>query len=138
MKALLLSATLCSLALFLRGQDPEKAIRAYFLGYETKDWDMVSSQLSDGFTFTSPAGDDHINLATYKKRCWPTSQHFKKVELYKIIVEGNHAFAIYNITTTENKLVRNTDYYTFSNGKIQSIECFFGPGIGYPGSQNKP
>jgi hypothetical protein len=30
--------------------------------------------------------------------------------------------------------VRNTEYYTFNNGKIKSIECFFGPGAGYPGS----
>ena len=29
---------------------------------------------------------------------------------------------------------RDWGTYTFSNGKIKSIECFFGPGIGYPGS----
>ena len=57
---------------------------------------------------------------------------FKKVEL-KIIAEGNGAFAIYNITTTDNKVIRNTEYYTFINGKIKSIECFFGgTGAGYP------
>ena len=106
-------------------------------GFEKKDWNMVASQFADGFTFTSPAGDDHISLATYKERCWGTSQFFKKIEFSKIIAEGNDAFAIYNITTTDGKIVRNTEYYTFSNGKIKSIECFFGQGAGYPGSTKK-
>ena len=95
---------------------------------------MVASQFADGFTFTSPAGDDHISLTTYKEKCWWNSKLTKKVEFDKIIVQGDCAFAIYNITTTDNKIVRNTEYYTFSNGKIKSIECFFGPGPGYPGN----
>ncbi len=114
--------------------NPEKLIRTYLQGFEKKDWNMVVSQLTDDFTFTSPAGDDHISVATYKQKCFPTSQFFKKVEFSKIMVQGNSAFAIYNITTTDNKIVRNIDYYTFNNGKIKSIECFFGPGIGYPGN----
>ena len=50
------------------------------------------------------------------------------------MVDGNTAFAMYDIATTDNKVVHNVEYYTFSNGKIKSIECFFGAGIGYPGS----
>jgi hypothetical protein len=104
------------------------------MGFEKKDWNMVASQFAADFTFTSPAGDDHISLATYKERCWPTSQFLKKADFSKIIVQGDCGFAIYNITTTDNKTVRNTEYYTFKNGKIKSIECFFGAGVGYPGS----
>jgi hypothetical protein len=134
MKLILLSVMLCGMAVFAKAQNPEKLIRTYLLGFEKKDWNMVASQFADDFTFTSPAGDDHIPLSEYKSKCWGTSEYFKKIEFSKIIVKGDNAFAIYNITTTDNKVVRNTEYYTFSNGKIKSIECFFGPGVGYPGS----
>lgn len=134
MKSILLSVMLCGIAVVSKAQNGEKIIRDYFLGYEKKDWNKVASQLTDDFTFTSPNHDDHISVATYKERCWGTSQFFKKIKFSKIIVQGNCAFATYNITTTDDKLIRNTEYYTFSNGKIKSIECFFGPGAGYPGS----
>ena len=133
MKLLLLSAIFCGITAFAKAQDAAKIIRTYLLGYEKKDSIMVFSQLADGFTFTSPAPDDHIPLSVYKTRCWPQAQFTKKVEFVKIVQEGNCAFAIYNLTTTDNKHLRNTEYYTFSNGKIKSIECFFGgTGAGYP------
>ena len=130
---LFLSVIVIGINAFANAQDADKIIRTYFSGYEKKDWSIVANQLSDGFTFTSPSPDDHIPLATYKERCWGQSKFFKKVEFSKIIAEGNGAFAIYNITTTDNKVIRNTEYYTFINGKIKSIECFFGgTGAGYP------
>ena len=134
MKLFLLSVMLCGMAVSSKAQNAEKLIRTYLLGFEKKDWSLVASQFADDFTFTSPAGDDHISLATYKERCFGTSKFFKKVEFSKIIVQGDSGFAIYNITTTDDKIVRNTEYYTFNNGKIKSIECFFGPGVGYPGN----
>ena len=135
MKLILLSVMLCGMAVSSKAQNAEKLIRAYLMGFEKKDWNMVASQFTDDFNFTSPAGDDHISLATYKERCWGTSQFVKKVEFSKIIVQDSCAFAIYDITTTDNKIVHNTEYYTFNKGKIKSIECFFGAGIGYPGSK---
>jgi len=33
-----------------------------------KDWNIVASQFADDFTFTSPAGDDHISLANLQRR----------------------------------------------------------------------
>ena len=134
MKLILLSALVWGMAISAKAQNQEKLIRTYLMGFEKKDWNMVANQFADDFTFTSPAGDDHISKAAYKEKCWPTNQYLKKVEFSKIVVQGNCAFAIYNLTTTDNKTVRNTEYYTFENGKIKSIECFFGPGIGYPGS----
>ena len=130
----LMTALCCCMAAFAHAQNADKTIRTYFSGYEKKDWNIVSSQLAEGFTFTSPAPDDHIPLAVYKTRCWPQSQFIKKVEFVKIVQDGNCAFAIYNLTTTDNKHLRNTEYYTFnSDGKIKSIECFFGgSGAGYP------
>jgi len=138
MKLLLPSLALLLFAEFVHAQniekqDAEKIIKTYFSGYMNKDWNITASQLADGFTFSSPAGDDHITLATYKERCFPNCKIFQKIDYPKILVDGNTALIIYEITTTNNKMVRNVEYWTFSNGKIKSIECFFGgTGAGYP------
>lgn len=137
MKHIFLSLIFCGIAVYAQAQNAEKVIKNYLKSYETKDWNMLTSQLADGFTFTSPNGDDHLTLAQYKERCWPTNKYFKSIDFPKIMVEGNTAFAMYDITTTDNQVVHNVEYYTFNNGKIKSIECFFGAGIKFPGSNAK-
>ncbi len=42
-------------------------IKDYYAAYEKKDWSLMEPILADGFTFTSPAGDDHINLSYTRK-----------------------------------------------------------------------
>jgi len=120
-------------------QDAEKIIKTYFSGYVKKDWNITANQFAEGFTFSSPAGDDHITLAEYKERCFPNCKFFQKIDFPKIMVDGNTALVIYEITTTNNRIIRNVEYWAFSNGKIKSIECFFGgTGAGYPANaQNK-
>lgn len=133
MKSILVVILFCGITVAVKAQNAADIIRTYFSGYEKKDWSVTSGQLAEGFTFTSPAPDDHITLAVYKQRCWPQSNFIKKVDFIAIVQDGDHAFALYNVTTTENKVIRNAEYYTFSNGKIKSIECFFGgSGAGYP------
>src|SRR5215467_4098312 len=137
MKQILISLLLCNIFAFAKSQSAEKTIRTYFSGYEKKDWNLVTSQLASDFTFTSPNGDDHLTLAKYKAKCWPTAlKYFKTIEFSKIVVDGNTAFAMYDITSTDNKKVHNVEYYTFKNGKIKSIETFFGTGVGYPGNSS--
>jgi len=133
MKPILFAILLCRITVAGNAQDASTIIKTYFSGYEKKDWSITSSQLAEGFTFTSPTPDDHISLAVYKQRCWPQSKFIKKFEFISIVQEGDQAFVLYNLTTTDNKVIRNAEYYTFSNGKIRSIECFFGgSGAGYP------
>jgi len=136
MKQILLSFIFCSIFLYGKSQSAEERIRIYFSGYEKRDWNLLADQLADGFTFTSPNGDDHLTLAKYKEKCWGTVRFFKHIEFSKIVVDGNTAFAMYDITTTDNKMVHNVEYYTFSNGKIKSIETFFGTGVHYPGNSD--
>ena len=117
-------------------QDPgkEKAARTFYAGFVNKDWALTSGQLADGFTFTSPAGDDHISVDTFKVRCFPTCKFTKTVTFLKMSETGNQLFVLTEINTTDNKLVRNVDLFTFDSlGKIKAFECFFGAGIGYPG-----
>ena len=133
MKSMLLAIMLCGIFVAGKAQNATKIIKTYFSGYEKKDWSITSSQLADGFTFTSPAPADHLPLDVYKQRCWPQAKFIKKFDFIAIVQDGDHAFALYNITTTDEKIIRNAEYYTFSDGKIKSIECFFGgSGAGYP------
>jgi len=133
MKSMLLAIMLCGIFVAGKAQNATKIIKTYFSGYEKKDWSITSSQLAEGFTFTSPTPDDHIPLDVYKQRCWPQAKFIKKFDFIAIVQDGDHAFALYNITTTDEKIIRNAEYYTFSDGKIKSIECFFGgSGAGYP------
>ncbi len=115
----------------------EKAIKEYYAAYEKKDWHMMEMILADGFTFTSPAGDDHINLKLYKERCWPNANNTKRFDLEKVIIDGDVAFVLYNGWTTDGKLFRNTERFKFKEGKIVENECFFGTGISFPNNPGK-
>jgi len=111
----------------------EKIIKTYFSGWEKKDWNIVASQLADGFTFTSPAPDDHISVEKFKDKCWVQAAHIKTFEFVKIIGNDKEAFAIMHVITAEGAVIRNVEYFNFSNGKIKSIEVFFGgSGQGFP------
>jgi hypothetical protein len=112
----------------------EKVVREYYAAYEKKDWHMLELILADGFTFTSPAGDDHINLKLYKERCWPNSTNTKKFDLEYVIIRGDVAFVCYNGWTKDGKLFRNTERFKLKNGKIEENECFFGTGVNFPNS----
>ena len=110
-----------------------KAVKAYYTAFEKKDWNLIQRFLADGFTFTSPL-DDHINVKVFKERCWPNAYKIKRIDLDKVVINGNSAFVIYNGWTTDGKLFRNSDYFKLKDGKISTYECFFGPGINYPNS----
>jgi len=115
----------------------EKVIRQYYSAYEKKDWHMLELILADGFTFSSPAGDDHITLKQYKEKCWPNSSNTKRVDLEKVMIAGDDAFVTYNGWTNDGRLFRNTERFKLKEGKIIENECFFGPGVSFPNNQAK-
>ena len=114
----------------------EKSIKDYYAAYEKKDWNMLTSLLADGFNFTSPM-DDHIDLKSYKERCWPNSANIKKFDIEKLVVDGDDAFVTYNGRTNDGRSFRNTEFFTFKEGKITSNTCFFGPGVSFPNNTGK-
>jgi ketosteroid isomerase-like protein len=119
-----------------KGASSQQMIKDYYAAYEKKDWGLMEPILAEGFTFTSPAGDDHINLKLYKERCWPNANKTKKFDLEKIIIDGDQAYVTYNGWTTDGKLFRNTELFKFKDGKIISNECFFGTGVSFPNNTN--
>lgn len=111
----------------------EKSIKGWYTAFVNKDWNLMEQVLTDGFTFSSPL-DDHIDVKTFKGRCWPNAYKIKKVDVDKVVENGDDVFVITNGWTTDGKLFRNTDYFQLKDGKIRAYECFFGPGINYPTS----
>jgi len=111
----------------------EKIIKDYFAGWTKKDWNAVASHLSHGFTFTSATPDDHISIDKFKEKCWIQAEHIERFELPSIVNNGNESFAIVHVIIKNNKVIRNVEYFHFENGKIKSIEVFFGgSGQGFP------
>ena len=111
----------------------ETIIKSYFDGWVKKDWNLVKGQLAEGFTFTSAAPDDHISVEKFKEKCWVQATHIQRFEFVKIVGDNNGAFAIIHVVTDDNRIIRNVEYFTFSDGKIKSIEVFFGgSGEGFP------
>ena len=116
--------------------EKEKVVKAYYPGFERKDWNAVSAQFADGFTFPSPNNDDHISVDKFKEKCWGTAKFIKKVDYIKMVENGDGLMLLVQIITVDDKVVRNVDVFGFSStGKIKSIEVFFGAGSKYPGNK---
>jgi len=116
--------------------EKEKVVKAYYSGFERKDWNAVAAQFADGFTFTSPNNDDHISVDKFKEKCWGTAKFIKKVNYIKMVENGDDLMLLVQIITVDDKVVRNVDVFSFSStGKIKSIEVFFGAGSKYPGNK---
>jgi ketosteroid isomerase-like protein len=100
-------------------------VRAYFDAYESEDRAVAETLLADDFTFTSP-NDDAIDRATYFERCWPNSDAAREQLIEKIVVDGDKAFVTYLCSSAGGKSFRNTEFMTFVDGRIASVNVYFG------------
>jgi ketosteroid isomerase-like protein len=119
----------------LGGQDltNEEVVRKWYAAWKQKDWGPVDIMLAADFTFSSAAGDDHISKSTFKTRCWETQINFiKDIDLERILTGTNDAFVKYLCHTTNGKSLRNVEYLRIRNGKLESIECYFGAQSSFP------
>jgi ketosteroid isomerase-like protein len=107
-------------------------IRKYFAAYENKDRAALESTLREDFTFTSPKGD-HIDRETYLIRCWPNAERTKAIRLRKLFEQGDEAFVLYDLEPLSGDEFRNTEFFTGEDGKIKSVEVYFGSDIGRKG-----
>src|ERR1700688_89597 len=111
----------------------EEIVRKWYAVWEQKDWGPVDSLLADDFTFTSAAGDDHISKSTFKEQCWKTQIDFiRHFDLERVTTGADDAFVKYLCHTTNGKSFRNVEYIRIKNGKLQSIECYFGEQSSFP------
>lgn len=110
----------------------EEIIRAYYSGWEKKEWGAVDSVLADDFTFTSPNDDDHIDNRAFKTKCWPQADWIERFDLENVFARDNEAFVKYHCWTNNGRSFRNIEYFRFAGEKVEAIECYFGGRQGYP------
>jgi len=111
----------------------EEIIRKWYGAWKKKDLGTFDALLADNFTFTSAAGDDHISKSTFKTQCWDTQVDFiGDFDLERIATGAEDAFVKYLCHTTNGKSFRNVEYLRIKNGKLESIECYFGAQSSFP------
>ena len=111
----------------------EEIIRKWYGAWKKKDLGTFDALLADNFTFTSAAGDDHISKSTFKTQCWDTQVDFiGDFDLERIATGAEDAFVQYLCHTTNGKSFRNVEYLRIKNGKLESIECYFGAQSSFP------
>jgi ketosteroid isomerase-like protein len=111
----------------------EEIIRKWYAAWEKKDLGTFNLLLADNFTFTSAAGDDHISKSTFKTQCWDTQINFiEHFDLERITTGPEDAFVKYLCHTKNGKSFRNVEYLRIKNGKVESIECYFGAQSSFP------
>ena len=111
----------------------EEIIRKWYATWVNKDLDTFNMLLADNFTFSSAAGDDHISKSTFKTQCWDTQVEFiEQSDLERVTTGADDAFVKYLCHTKNGKSFRNVEYLRFKNGKLESIECYFGAQSSFP------
>jgi len=111
----------------------EEIIRKWYAAWEKKDLGTFNLLLADNFTFSSPNNDDHISKSAFKTRCWDTQVEFiKQIELERVATGADDAFVKYLCHTQNGKSLRNVEYLRIRNGKLESIECYFGAESSFP------
>ena len=108
-------------------------VRKWYAAWEQKDWGPVDSLLADNFPFSSAAGDDNISKSTFKEQCWKTQIDFiKHFDLERVSTGADDAFVKYLCHTKNGKSFQNVEYLRIKDGKLQSIECYFGAQSSFP------
>jgi ketosteroid isomerase-like protein len=113
-------------------------IRKWYAAWEEKNLGTFDSLLADNFTFTSANGDDHISKSAFKTQCWDTQVDFiRHFDLERITTGPEDAFVKYLCHTKNGKSFRNVEYLRIKDGKLESIECYFGAQSSFPSAVSK-
>ena len=116
----------------------EEVVRRWYKAWEKKDQGQFEALMADNFTFTSAAGDDHISKSAFKTQCWDTQVNFiDRFDLESVFGSGNEAFVKYLCHTKNGKSFRNVEYFRLRDGKVETIECYFGGKSTFPSAVSK-
>jgi len=119
------------------GTATEEIARKWYRAWVDKDEAQFEALMADNFTFSSAAGDDHISRSTFKTQCWDTqAKLIERTDLERVVASGSEAFVKYLCHTTNGRSFRNVEYLRVRDGKLETLECYFG-GAGYPSAASK-
>jgi ketosteroid isomerase-like protein len=111
----------------------EEIVRRWYKAWEKKDQGQFEALMADNFTFSSAAGDDHISQSAFKTQCWDTQVNLiDRFDLERVFGSGNEAFVKYLCHTKNGKSFRNVEYFRLRDGKVETLECYFGGKSTFP------
>ena len=111
--------------------DLAELAKGYYRAFERHDRSFMEENLRPDFTFTSPF-DDHIDRDAYFARCWPKEPLHQKFDFVTVMQDGEKVFVAYDATmhipnsTHPDARFRNAELLTFQDGRLKSVEVFFG------------
>ena len=112
----------------------EEIVRKWYKAWVDKDEGQFEDLMTDNFTFTSAAGDDHISRSTFKTQCWDTqAKLIERSDLERVMACGNEAFVKYLCHTTN--AVNHFETWNISgisDSKLGALECYFGAQSNFP------
>jgi len=106
-------------------QQTRDLVRRFYATYHSADRDAIEKLLSHDFRFTSPY-DDAIDRATYFERCWSHAGTFAYLDVKELLIEGDTCFVLYEGAAANGSRFHNTERLQLENGRIRSVEVFFG------------
>lgn len=109
---------------------PLALARACLQAYVDKDRKAAEALMADDFRFTSPI-DNAIDRANYFARCWPNSETMRVATVLKAAEEDDRAFIVYEAEIA-GKRMRNREMHTARDGKLVSVEVYFGWNLPHP------
>ncbi|MBS0297179.1 MAG: nuclear transport factor 2 family protein [Proteobacteria bacterium] len=116
------------------GSKNEAAVMAYYkVWVESRNWADLAAILTDDFTFSSTNGEDHISKAEFRTECWDNQVGLTKAFDVELMMEkGDQVFIKYLGHTMAGNTFRNVELHRVRDGKIASVECFFGAKASFP------
>ena len=99
---------------------------AAFAAFVHKRRPVMEDLLAEDFAFTSPR-DEGIDRAAYFERCWPNSDRVRDFDIERMAEDGaDGIFVTYRCTLTDGKEFRNTEFFRIDDGKVKSVDVYFG------------
>lgn len=92
--------------------------------YVEKDRAAMEALLAEDFHFTSPY-DNALDRARYFAVCWPNSAAMRGCTVITAVEGAERAFITYEVRT-DDRAFRNTELHTARDGKLVSVEVYFG------------
>jgi len=89
------------------------------------DRKFFEDHLADDFSFSSPL-DVGLDRAGYFRRCWPGAGNGQKFNFLRLIEHGDEVVVTYELIKLDGSKGRNTEIMRIQNGKIVSVEVYFG------------
>lgn len=103
----------------------ETVVRRLFAAFVADDRAEAERLIAPGFTFTSPY-DDALDRDAYFARCWPNDGRITEIAVENVMVEGDAAYVGYRATAPGGKTFRNVEFMTFDEGRVATVDVYFG------------